>query len=208
MEKNASFFDPEFWNDLDRLAKGVCFRDGAPMPRLTTASSARLPIDLYLWWFERIKFRTSKPSVGKFPPTFSFIAEGDVVGFRDWAEQQSQDKNSEAYIPVRIPEEYLEALSATGKPARYFTFDLKVPGKKQWLAAPGYTHGRQNNAEIDSVLLGKRLKRLITCGHITRLQLGFPLGSAQADETEPDARAVFADHRHAPSDGLEAVPAR
>lgn len=132
-----------------------------------TDSQDSCPIDLYWWWHDLTTFRVFQPAGGAYPHVMQFIAEGNVAKFC-----QCKDEIG----AITVPSEYLRDLPQNAGLARYFTFNVDVPRLR-----PSFFAGVEGDPDSDA--LRRIVEKLITCKHLTRLQLGFPRG-----EDSPDSR--------------------
>ena len=149
-------------------------------PRDYSGSSTRpRAIDLYCWWADIVGFRTAIPSQGSFPTTVSFITEGDIKGFADWAKAHSD-------YGIEIPGSYLNAATVTVKPARFFTFILRILPKVATRMSGGELEHPVPTGEVDQTGLAEALREILACAHLHRVQLGYPLGEYQVDQADPD----------------------
>lgn len=171
MAKFKRLINSKVWANFGLTQKSVK-PDGADT-RGGSRSTATA-IDPYLWWHDSTNFRAFRPSGDGVQPRFySFIAEGDLAKFQDFAKG----------LPITIPPAYLMPLRLPANPddrlARFFTFTLEIS-----FLRPTLFTGTQRS--VDWQELRQNLTKLIACEHLDRLQLGFPRGEPQPDSRRND----------------------
>lgn len=129
--------------------------------------------DLYFWWAVYTDFRVSQPSGGGIPWNLPFIAEGDVVEF-------VKELSGTEPVQVHVPPEYLSAIGeGSAVPARYFTLNIGVPRRTG-------NHDASLGEQLDIETLKSTLRMVFSSPSIVRIQLGFPRGEFENEQTEDE----------------------
>jgi hypothetical protein len=150
-------------------------------------------IDLYCWWADIVGFRTAIPSQGSFPTTFSFLADGDVEGFAEWAKEHPR-------YGIEIPRFYLNAAVVAATPAKFFTFILRLLPKATTRISGGDIEHPATSGDFDQAGLADALRAILACEQLHRVQLGYPLGEYEADKTDFDNSKFVEDEDALPTE--------
>lgn len=163
----------EFWKTINELCRAKVVIDA---PQRDSALSPGAPrvgaTDLYVWWAIETEFRSSRPSGGGIPWNLPFVAEGDVLAF-------ATEMSSLPQQQVQVPPEYLNGLGQGAlAPARYFTFNVRVPrlqGLDPALRDP----------PLDIEKLKVTLALVFGSKSLLRIQMGFPRGQFEHEQPLP-----------------------
>ena len=176
MHYGKRFLNAEFWRNLESAEQPARQpQQGAAAPSPTASKRLLRSIDLYCWWAGVIGFRTAIPSQGGFPAALSFIAEGNVMEFREWVMGKA--------LKIKIPSEYWKNERPV---ATYFTFIVSTPEKKQPRLSGGDVDPAFLPADVDEGSLEEALMEVLACPALVRVQLGFPVGKFEVDTTDGD----------------------
>ena len=169
----------DFWQRLESTVQPAC--EAVTCSNASYAKAGLRAIDLYCWWSGLVGFRTAVPSQGGFPATMAFIAEGNVEAFRAWVAERG--------LIVKVPSAY----RSVARPiSTFFTFTVDTPLKAQPQLSGGDIERPVLPADVDENALEKVLELILECKALVRVQLGFPLGKFEVDNTEVD-NGTFAD---------------